>query len=192
MVLRRWLRVAIGAACAAVASAHAFLAQPVSRNVLRSDWCPQCFNGPGVCGDPAGSRAREVPGRPTASYRAGGLLKARVVVTANHQGRWSLGLCPRQSSDPKCYTLLSLANSKRKHVYLTGRESSSTAVFRLPRRPPAACRRPAGCVLRWLYETGNSCTPRGTPRRYANPHLAPCGRWIAGERFAGCADVRIR
>lgn len=170
------------ASCAAVAG-HGYLAYPVSRNVISSNYCPQCFNGPGACGDPRGEHSHEKPGRPTATLKRGGTLRARVVITANHLGRWSLALCP--TTAPGCSRLLRRADGAGAYVYLPGSASSSTATFRIPRRAPARG------VLRWRYETGNTCTPRGTPRRFANPSLATCVPSSPQEIFSGCADVKL-
>lgn len=178
----------IGAAC------HGYLAVPAARNVQRnSDYCPHCLNGPGVCGDPRGSRRHETGGSHAtppviaATYRAGDRLTARVTITANHKGRWSLGLCTRLPERTSCFKMLKLADGRGSHVYLPSSASSSSATFRLPRG--VTCSR---CVLRWHYETGNSCTPRGTPRRYASPGLDVCGKWMHGETFTNCADIRIK
>lgn len=172
---------------------HGYLAMPAARNVQHnSDYCPHCLNGPEVCGDPAGQHHHETGGkygtsRTVRAYASGGLLKARVVITANHVGRWSLSLCPKRIPTKKCFKRLKLADGKGSYVYLSHSAHSSSATFRIPRG--TKCKQ---CVVRWLYETGNSCTPRGTPRRYANPGLGMCGVWMNGETFANCADVRIK
>jgi hypothetical protein len=180
------LRVFVLLGVLGAASAHGYLAQPASRNLLNSNWCPQCFNGPGVCGDPRGSRAHERPGRVTARYRAGGVIDARIVVTAEHLGRWSLGLCApapgRPCSSPRDFRLLPRADGRGPYVYRL-EPRHDRAAFRLP---PGTC---AKCVLRWWWETGNSCTPRGTPRAFANTALPTCRKPI--ETFTNCADVAL-
>jgi hypothetical protein len=64
--------------------------------------------------------------------------------------------------------------------------------FRLPRT--LTCDgRTAKCVLQWYWQTGNSCTPPGTPKRYANAHLSICGTPEASypEEYWNCADISI-
>lgn len=170
-------------------TAHGYLAQPAARNVMRnSDYCPHCLTGPGVCGDPRGVHTHEKEGRVAAKYRKGQVIKAHVVITANHGGRWSLGLCASTREKASCFKKLRRADGGGVYVYLPASASSSSAKFHLPKG--LACRR---CVLRWLYETGNSCTPRGTPPKYANPHVQVCGTRGAPrmETFTNCADVSI-
>lgn len=199
----RLLAFAVGVAHAVGALAHGYLAQPAARNVQHnSDWCPQCLNGGGVCGDPSdGPRNHEAFGkyatqRLAATYASGGTLRARVVITANHLGRWGLRLCALDDDSPAaerralpdCFERLKRADGGGTWVYLSSSASESSATFRLPKG--VRCKR---CVLQWRYQTGNSCTPRGTPPRHANPHLQECGTPGAPvmERFTNCADVRI-
>ncbi len=198
---KRVIGVLAGLASVVGGMCHGYLAEPAARNVQRnSDYCPHCLSGPEVCGDPAGQHHHEAFGKYGSSPRvktftAGGVLSARVLITTNHMGRWSLELCRLRNPSPSferlalrrgCFKKLKLTKGGT-YVYLSPSASSSVATFRLPRG--SRCRR---CVLRWVWETGNSCTPRGTPRRYAGPGLSPCGKYIAGERFTNCADIRIR
>ena len=186
-------------------SAHGYLAQPAARNVQRnSNYCPACLNagGPwtmfargrparyGVCGDPwngpkdherGGKFARPV--RIAGRYRAGQTFVARVVLTANHWGRWSLRLC----TDPtkavygrSCAWRLLRRTDGKTHTTVT--KGMRYAVrYRLPN---VRCR---NCVIQWVYETGNSCNPPGQRR----PGLEPCNRSPNGELFINCADVTI-
>lgn len=202
-MMRRALGLLVCLASIAGATCHGFLATPAARNVQHnSDYCPQCLNGPGVCGDQRGRHDHEAygkhasPPRIAETYGAGGLLKAHVVFTANHWGRWSLSLCDLPDPSPRteratvrgCFKRLKLAEGGS-FVYLPPSASSSSAVFRLPRG--VRCER---CVVRWSYETGNSCTPPGTPHQHAGPGLSVCGASgaPAGEEFTNCADIRIR
>lgn len=200
---KRVLAAVIGLASVVGGACHGFLQTPPARNVQHnSDYCPQCLNGPEVCGDPGGQHHHEAfgkyatPPRVGQTYRSGGVLPARVVITANHVGRWGLQLCALKDPSPeserraltaRCFKRLKLARGGGSYAYLSSSDTASSAVFRLPRG--LRCDR---CVLRWVYETGNSCTPPGTPVRYANPGLEVCGKWMAGERFTNCADIRIK
>lgn len=199
MGLRRVLGALVAACNVLSASCHGFLALPAARNVQHwSTWCPQCLNGPGICGDPAGEHDHEATGmygsppRIAGTYKSGGTLKARVVITANHKGRWGLEVCkldPGRRERRACFKPLHRADGGGPYVYLPPSASESIATFRLPKA--LRCKR---CVLRWHWETGNSCNPRGTPRRHATPGLLTCGARGAPamETFTNCADVRIR
>jgi hypothetical protein len=39
------------------------------------------------------------------------------------------------------------------------------------------------CVLQWRWQTGNSCTPQGTPANFAKPGLATCAHENSMEQF---------
>jgi hypothetical protein len=203
--------------------AHGFLARPAARNVQHnSDWCPHCLSAGGteavwrktkgggkpprfgVCGDPAdGPRHHEVggkyatPPRLAGTYRSGGKMHVRVTLTANHQGRWSLRLCPLPSPSPSserkhlsqtCLNqhVLRRADGSGPYTYVRSDDSDFAVTYRLPR---VRCRR---CVLQWLYETGNSCAPRGIPRAYAAASVGTCGPRYPGELFVNCADIALR
>ena len=198
---KRVLGVVLGVAQIAMATAHGFLALPAARNVQRnSDYCPHCLNGPRVCGDPQGFPKHEAFGKYAnpaviaARYRAGGLLKARVVITANHLGRWSLQLCALPNPSPQterakvpgCFRRLPLSNGKGGFVFLSSSVSISSATFRLPKG--VRCKR---CVVRWVYETSNSCNPKGMPTAYRNKNVGVCRREADPEQFKNCADIRI-
>ncbi len=200
--------------------AHGYLAVPAARNVQRNSyWCPQCLNaggawavhehGYGLCGDPVdktqprdheafGSLA--TPPIVAATYKPGGTIPIKVVLTANHKGRWSLRLCPipgagTPSAEAKALTktcldahVLRRADTKSPYTYVTSDTSSFEVAYKLP--PKVTCKR---CVLQWYYETGNSCNPVGTPPKYATPFLGMCGapNAAAGEGFWNCADISI-
>lgn len=191
----------MGVAQIAVAAAHGYLVEPPARNVQRnSDYCPQCLNGPGVCGDPRGQLNHEPFGKYAsppiiaAKYSAGSKLKAKMIITANHQGRWSLELCPlkntspkaERSAIPKCFKRLELADGKGQYVYIPSSASTSSATFRLPKG--VKCER---CVLRWVWETSNSCNPKGMPKAYSNQYIDTCRRPQDGEQFRNCGDIQI-
>jgi hypothetical protein len=209
MLYRLWkVCVAALATMATAASGHGYLAVPAARNVQHnSDYCPQCLNagGPwtvysrghparyGACGDPwNGPKHHErggkyaTPVRVAARYRAGQTFTARVVLTANHYGRWSLRLCPDASRavyGTTCFKhLLARADGKGPYVPVLGSRNAYSVRFRLPRG--VRCK---NCVMRWYYETGNSCSPPGMNR----PGLDSCARSTNGEIFMNCADVSI-
>ncbi len=183
--------------------AHGYLATPAARNVLRnSDYCPQCLNagGPsvvyahgqpgkwGACGDPwNGPRPHEKgPYKITGAYKSGGTVDARVVLTANHLGRWSLRLCTNPGdTSQRCFdkNLLRRADGKGPFVQVPGEAYDFKTKFVLPK---VRCSR---CVLQWTYETGNSCNPPGTQKPTAG--LPSCDKSTRGERFWNCADISI-
>lgn len=200
--------VALLAVSSAGARAHGFLAQPAARNVQHdSNYCAACLNagGPatvfaqglpgrhGVCGDAwnapkdheAGGKYA-TPTRLAGTYLAGGTLKARVTLTANHGGRWSLRLCPAATrATQRCFDamLLRRADGRGAYTPVPTDASDFSVTYALPRG--VRCRH---CVLQWTYETGNSCTPPGmTPVR----GLPSCAASTAGEQFWNCADIRI-
>lgn len=198
------------------ARAHGYMALPAARNVQHnSDYCPHCLNagGPwqvyaqgrgrpryGVCGDPyTGPRHHEAggkyatPPRVAGVYRSGGALVVKVVLTANHKGRWSLRLCPvpgdgsprNERLSQGCFdkNLLWRADGRGPFTPVASGKDVYVEAYRLPRN--LACRR---CVLQWTYETGNSCTPPGL-RDTAG--LPSCAASTNGEMFWNCADIRI-
>lgn len=200
------------------AESHGFMELPAARNVQHnSDYCPQCLNagGPstvwkvgdraryGVCGDPwngpkhheAGGKYASPP-RIAGRYTQGKTITVRVTLTANHLGRWSVRLCPLASTSPSaekrqlasgCLKHLRRADGSGPFTYVPGDESVFQVQYRLPRG--VACKR---CVLQWLYETGYTCRPPGTPDQYAGTNVGTCGAGAQGEIFVNCADITIR
>lgn len=199
------------------AAGHGYLANPPARNVVfNSDYCPQCLNagGPwkvfgdghpakyGVCGDAFDEpKNHEAGGRYAATqpavFKRFDSFVAKVVLTANHLGRWSLRLCRRRPDDAatpetqRCFDahLLRRVDGSGPHTYVLPGVDSYEVHYRLPRR--VVCQH---CVLQWLYETGNSCTPPGTPAGFANPGLGVCfapNTWVYPEQFWNCANLRI-
>lgn len=190
------------------ARAHGYLAHPAARNVQHnSDYCPSCLNagGPavvyshglpgrhGLCGDPwnrpkhheAGGKYA-TPTKIAGIYDSGGTLEAKVILTANHGGRWSLRLCPTpERLTQRCFDrfLLRRADGKGPFTPVPGEASVFHARYKLPRG--VKCKT---CVLQWTYETGNSCNPRGMKRH----GLPSCDHSTDGEQFWNCADISIR
>lgn len=162
----------------------------------------------GVCGDPwAGPRNHEVGGKfypsppnpPPTTLRAGSVFVARVKFTATHLGRWGLRVCrlptpsaasERATLSQACFDRVQLqrADGAGLYAYVGPGTSEQFISFKLPAY--LTCGR---CVMQWHYETGNSCTPEGTPPRFANTGLEKCftERAAAPEEFWNCADVRI-
>lgn len=192
---------ALSALAVRPARAHGYLAKPEARNVQRnSGYCPGCLNGGGpsavyahgfpgkygVCGDPwDGPRPHERgPYKIAGTYRSGGILDARVQLTANHEGRWSLRLCTKPDDvTQRCFDtiLLRRADGKGPFTPVPGEAYVFNVRYRLPK---VKCSR---CVLQWTYETGNSCNPPGLSK----PGLPSCSTSMDGERFWNCADIKI-
>lgn len=188
---------------------HGYLEVPAARNVQHnSDWCPQCLNagGPsvvfargrpgryGVCGD-AWNKPRDheaggrfaTPPKIAGRYEAGQVFTAKVRLTANHKGRWSLRLCPKPAGESQsCFDkyLLRRADGRGPFTPVPGDTSDFVVKYKLPKG--VTCKR---CVMQWTYETGNSCNPPGIP----NPQqgLESCRTSTNGEMFWNCADVEI-
>lgn len=194
---------ALSATAVRPARGHGYLAGPAARNVQRnSGWCPGCLNagGPkvvyakglpgrwGVCGDPWNVKRihEQGPYKIAGTYKSGGTLDAKVTLTANHEGRWSLRLC----TDPKGLTqacfdkiLLRRADGKGPFTPVPGQSYDFRVAYRLPK---VRCAR---CVLQWTYETGNSCNPPGIAA--PKPGLPSCAASTDGEQFWNCADIAI-
>lgn len=194
---------ALSATAVRPARAHGYLAYPAARNVQRNTgYCPSCLNAGGtdavfakglpgrwgVCGDPYdSSRPHEKgPFKIAGTYKSGGTLDAKVTLTANHEGRWSLRLC----TDPtkvtqRCFDkiLLRRADGRGPFTPVPGEAYDFRVRYRLPK---VRCAR---CVLQWTYETGNSCNPPGiaAPKAW----LPSCAASTDGEQFWNCADIAI-
>ena len=202
--------------------AHGMMTSPRSRNVIHnSDWCPQCLNagGPfvmydgnskryGVCGDPwNGERKHEVggvfswkQGDPVqATVAQGGSLAVSVVLTANHKGRFRVEACAlpnpggveqeRAALVETCFVPLRRLDDDEIHTYVPSNVNSFDITYRIPRDFPPSDR----AVVRWWYQSGNSCQVADTPTAYSTPGLSICGSDSAPkpEEFMNCADVRI-
>jgi hypothetical protein len=197
---KKALGILIGLSQIVAATCHGYLVDPRARNVQRnSDYCPHCLNGPGVCGDARGKPYHEAFGKYasppiiSAKYKSGSTVNAKMVITANHLGRWSLELCALKNASPStersairagCFKRLSLANGNGPYLYIPSSASSSSGTFRLPKG--VKCSR---CVVRWVWETSNSCNPQGMPSAYSNPYVGTCRS--SPEQFKNCADVTI-
>lgn len=182
---------------------HGYLADPAARNVQRnSDYCPQCLNGGGtwavyrsglpgrygVCGDAYDGPMphQRGPYRVAETYRAGGTLRARVVLTANHLGRWGLKLCPDPDRVSQgCFNAHVLRRSDGKGPWTRVPASKTSFVTSYDLPPGLRCER---CVLQWTYETGNSCNLPGSPRIAG---VSSCRKSTNWERFWNCADIKI-
>lgn len=162
----------------------------------------------GVCGDSfKGPRNHEVGGKhypsppnpPPSILRSGSTFVAKVVFTATHLGRWGLRVCrlptpsaasERATLSQACFDKVQLRRTDGKglYTYVSASDSTQRVAYTLPKY--LKCMR---CVMQWHYMSGNSCTPRDTPPRYANPGLEECftERAAAPEEFWNCADVRI-
>jgi hypothetical protein len=180
------------------------LAHPPARNVQKwSDYCPHCLNaggpwlvsqqGHGVCGDPVTMptpRPHETGGKYAsppvlaATYKQGQRFEAHVTLTANHMGRFSLSLCPDANAlTDACFETYPL---EPKWTRVSADQNEYNVTYTLP--PKITC---SQCVLRWQYDTGNSCTWSSTDEERG---LAPCLSPHAPfpEQFFNCADVAIQ
>lgn len=193
------------------------MVDPAPRNVQHnSDWCAYCLNAGGVdavysqgstprygvCGDPWNApKHHESTGKYgftkiSRRYAKGKTISVRVVLTANHLGRWSVRLCPLSSSSAAaeqkeltatCLQALQRADGSGPYTYVPGDQYNFKVKYRLPRN--VSCER---CVLQWLYETGNTCRPPGCPKKFTGTNVGTCGsRGNRGELFVNCADVQI-
>ena len=188
------------AVMSSVAAGHGFLERPAARNVqLNSGYCPSCLNAGGtstvyaaglpgrygVCGDPwNGPKPHERFVRVAGTYRRGGTVRARTVLTANHLGRWGLKLCPFPRATQACFDAHPLLRTNGKpFVRVTAARHAYEATFRLPRG--LTCSR---CVLQWTYETANSCNLPGSPWI---PGVSRCRESANWERFWNCADIEV-
>lgn len=166
----------------------------------------------GVCGDPAsgegagyhegGGKFERTVGIRVTHYRAGDTITIRGKLTANHLGYMQYVLCrlPDSSAggsgEKKFLTNDCFRNNSPLKVKQDGSwsdryyVSGSLGEFEHPLQlPSTTCPR---CVLRWHYVTGNSCTPPGTPSKWANKGLLTCGTGGANpEEFWNCADIAI-
>lgn len=211
MIIRTLLRICTAALAVIGASGHGYLSEPVSRNLAHgNNYCPQCLNMGGswstfgggadrqtACGDPWTSprpRPHERGGQfgdaPAHKLQPGGTLWATVQFTANHLGRWGLQICDSGAEDLGCFRTLEREDGRGAWVQVPPESMSFRAEFSLP-ADLRACER---CTLRWVYWTGNSCTPAGTPPGpWRNDALDTCfaNPWTIPEMFANCANVRI-
>ena len=66
------------------------------------DWCPQCGNGDGVCGDGGqwGSQSDMLGylDGPQTTFAPGEVVEFEIEITAHHKGHFEFGLCKEQLS----------------------------------------------------------------------------------------------
>lgn len=165
----------------------------------------------GVCGDPAsgdgagyhegGGKFEQTVGIRITYFHAGDTIRVKGRLTANHLGYMSYFLCalPPNSMGgagekavltDQCFNRNPLRVQQDgtwgTRFYVSGKLGEFENVVKLP---DFECPR---CVLRWYYITGNSCTPPGTPAKWASPNLGVCGTGIANpEEFWNCADITL-
>ena len=165
----------------------------------------------GVCGDPAsgegagyhegGGKFEQTKGIRVTYYNAGDVIAIKGKLTANHLGYMQYYLCvlPPNSaggSSEKQYLTNDCFRKNLLKVQQDGKwgdryyVGSSLSDFQHSLKlPEIECPR---CVLRWYYLTGNSCTPPGTPAKWAASALVPCGGGGANpEEFWNCADITL-
>lgn len=165
----------------------------------------------GVCGDPlsgegagyheGGGKFEQTVGIRVTYYNAGDTMTVKGQLTANHLGYMQYFLCvlpptssggssERQFLTNECFRKNPLQvfqeGSWGERYYVGSGLSNFEHSVRLP---DIECPR---CVVRWYYLTGNSCTPPGTPAKWAAQSLVPCGGGGANpEEFWNCADVSL-
>lgn len=165
----------------------------------------------GVCGDPAsgegagyhegGGKFEQLKGIRVTYYHAGDTIAVKGKLTANHLGYMQYFLCvlPPNSAGGTGERQHLTNDCFRKNVLRVQQDgswgdryyvSSSLGEFSHNLKlPDIECPR---CVMRWYYLTGNSCTPPGTPAKWAASGLVPCGGGGANpEEFWNCADVTL-
>ncbi|XP_027204252.2 uncharacterized protein LOC113797978 [Dermatophagoides pteronyssinus] len=116
------------------------------------------------------------------SYRMGSKINVIIFISANHKGKFSFGLCPR--NDPqkleteKCFIPLMVNGQKNFELQSNVFGNISLSVT-LPKN--IECKH---CVLRWHWRGGN------------NWGMCPNGKGAIGcgpqETFRNCADIVIR
>jgi len=194
---------------------------PARNVLLNSDDCPNCLNAGGVsimysgvrskakygvCGDPwnapkdheAGGKLFR--GKITKTYRSGSTITLKLSFSANHRGRMSFSICElpdthisptveRSLTTQKCFNKNILRRADNKggvYSFLKGNEEKITVRYRLPKR--LKCNH---CVLQWHWETGNSCCPDNTPKKYCGPGVSKCFVYTVPEEWFNCSDIKI-
>jgi hypothetical protein len=206
--------------CPMLVSCHGSLREPPARNVLAdSNFCPDCLNAGGVsvvygrghahpgrygvCGDPwnaprdheAGGRFAR--GRIARTYTSGQTITLQLGFSANHMGRMMFKLCvlpdgisvsrERALTTQSCFDKHVLVRQDhRAYSFLKKNVDTMLVEYRLPKN--VTCRH---CVLQWSWDTGNSCCPAHTPRRYCAPGVETCFKDTVPEQWWNCADIRI-
>ena len=203
------------------ARGHGSIQDPPARNVLyNSDDCPDCLNAGGtsvvyngvrskarygVCGDPWNAKknheagGRFARGKIARTYKSGSMITLKISFSANHQGRMQFSICDlpdkrmspyeeRSLTTQRCFNknILRRADNKGVYSYLRGNEERLTVKYKLPRG--MKCKH---CVLQWHWETGNSCCPGNTSRKYCGPGVSKCFVYTVPETWYNCSDIRI-
>ncbi|XP_074093831.1 uncharacterized protein LOC141524055 [Cotesia typhae] len=149
----------------------------------------------GVCGDayhlshprPHEAGGEFARGTIVRRYTAGQDIDIEVELTANHQGRFELNLCPHnnpsQRENQECFDKYPLYLSGiREPAFIIPEDSPKKAIFnyRVTLPPFITC---SQCVIQWNYLTGNmwGTCENGT-------EAVGCGK---PETFRNCADVNI-
>lgn len=228
--------------------AHGYLASPKSRNLLASEAmgysCPHCLNGGGVdevsqggalqwprglrtlSGDPASEsspRSFEAGGELYAgtiggNYTQGSVVDFRVVLTTNHNGRFSFRICKvrggydeavemeAEQLNNQCLDqhVLLQANVKgaqmpgERYWYTLPEDAAKSVEYQMFYELPQGlvCDGiDSHCVLQWYWLTFNSCQTPDAPVRYtrAANNMPMCDAPTASypEEFANLADIMI-
>ena len=166
-----------------------------------------------MCGDPAsgegagyhegGGKYEQTVGIRVTHYHAGDIIAVKGTMTANHLGYFRYYLCvlpagskggtgERSFLTDACFERMPLRVQQDgtwgDRFYVADKLADFSNAVQLPN---IECPR---CVLRWYYISGNSCTPPGTPAKWADPDLSVCGsgQWVPSpEQFWNCADVAL-
>jgi len=204
-----------------VANGHGSVRDPPARNVLyNSNDCPDCLNAGGVsvmfdgvhskpkyglCGDPWNAKkdheagGKFAKGKIVRTYLSGSTILIKLYFSANHLGKMQFGLCKlpdnrisssdeRSHTTQKCFDshVLRRADNRKIYLFLRGTEENLIVKYKLPRG--LKCKH---CVLQWRWETGNSCCPDKTPKKYCGPGVSKCFEYSVPEIWLNCADIRI-
>lgn len=174
----------------------------------------------GICGDPItdpAPRKHEAGGKywtgnPAATYKKGQVIEIDLTITTNHNGRFSFSICPvgmsakaeRAELTEKCLRENTLVQANvpgaqqpgEKYFYTTPGDPVYTdykMYYQLPE--DLTCDGVTSrCVMQWYWTTGNTCTPKGTPKKYnRNNGIPDCGTPGSNypEEFWNCADILI-
>ena len=204
-----------------VVNGHGSVTIPSARNVLsNSNDCPDCLNAGGVsvmyngvrskakygvCGDPWNAKkdheagGKFARGKITRTYKSGSAITLKLSFSANHQGRMSFRICDlpdkrlsssgeRSLTTQRCFDRNVLRRTDKKGVYsyLRGNEEKIAVKYQLPKG--LKCNH---CVLQWHWETGNSCCPGNTQRKYCGPGVSKCFMYMVPEEWFNCSDIKI-
>ncbi|XP_034935566.1 uncharacterized protein [Chelonus insularis] len=149
----------------------------------------------GMCGDayhlaeprPHEAGGEFAKGTIVRHYKVGQDIDIEVELTANHQGRFELYLCPTNNANKRatqeCFDKYPLYLSGTEDVaFVIPEDSEKKAIFnyKVALPPYVTC---SQCVIQWNYYTGNmwGTCENGT-------EAVGCGR---PETFRNCADVNI-